>query len=47
MNPIGEDGVEALLKAIEKNPTLRLVGLEVLFHSNISLSYSSHKVKTL
>ena len=29
MNPIGEEGLEAMIKAITKNHTLKLVGLEV------------------
>lgn len=42
MNPIGEPGVEAILKGITTNPTLRLVGLEVsiplLYFTNTSNS---------
>ena len=29
MNPIGDDGVKAILKGVAANPRLRLVGLEV------------------
>ena len=29
MNPIGDEGVESILKGVEQNSSLRLVGLEV------------------
>ena len=31
LNPIGDEGVQVLLKAAESNPNLRSLGFEVIF----------------
>ncbi len=38
MNPIGEAGVEALLAGVAKNPTIKLVGIDVsISQSEVSI----------